>query len=72
MLDIIRGLQVLKRQNYIRQNNLLAHSPKFCPSNFTRYTVSLFQIDSVEVENMQCMLMPELLCEVVITQTVLI
>ena len=28
------------------------------------------QIDSAEVENMQCMLMPEVSCEVVITQTV--
>ena len=24
----VRGLQVLKRQNHIRQNNFFAHSPK--------------------------------------------
>ena len=34
MLDVIRGLQVLKRQNYIRQNNLFCSFAKILSLQF--------------------------------------
>ena len=44
MWGVICGSQVLRHLNYIHQNGFakttfVAHSPKVCPANFTRYMV---------------------------------
>ena len=53
MLDVIRGLQVLKRQNYIRKNNLL-----LIRQNFVLYwIISNVICDSVTSLGLLCVYM---------------